>query len=172
MIKYFNVPADFRSETIDKYEELNEKYTESKVIETYGQVTIDNYIGSGRAYDLLPQVDLEALEKYIAYSRERGIGFNYTLNSTCMGNMEFTREGILKIIRFLDELHSRHIRFALSNVLRSKGKENHILIRWLESRAGIYTAVPLNRSYSNSNYQTKDRTSASEEVLIINYPLG
>ena len=61
MIKYFNVPADFRSETIDKYEELNEKYTESKVIETYGQVTIDNYIGSGRASDLLPQVALEAL---------------------------------------------------------------------------------------------------------------
>ena len=110
MIKYFNVPADFRSETIDKYEELNEKYTESKVIETYGQVTIDNYIGSGRAYDLLPQVDLEALEKYIAYSRERGIGFNYTLNSTCMGNMEFTREGILKIIRFLDELHRVGVR--------------------------------------------------------------
>ena len=110
MIKYFNVPADFRSETIDKYEELNEKYTESKVIETYGQFTIDNYIGSGRAYDLLPQVDLEALEKYIAYSRERGIGFNYTLNSTCMGNMEFTREGILKIIRFLDELHRVGVR--------------------------------------------------------------
>ena len=76
------------------------------------------------------------------------------------------------LLAFLDELHSRHIPFALSNVLRSKGKENHILIRWLESRAGIYTAVPLNHSYSNSNYQTKDRTSASEEVLIINYPLG
>ena len=110
-------------------EELNEKYTESKVIETYGQVTIDNYIGSGRAYDLLPQVDLEALEKYIAYSRERGIGFNYTLNSTCMGNMEFTREGILKIIRFLDELHRVGV-FSNSSFAAFNGDHPYASIRF------------------------------------------
>lgn len=73
------------------------------------------------------------------------------------------------LLAFLDKLHSKHIRFALSNVLRSKGKENRILTEWLEKNAGKYTAMPLNYSYSNSNYQTKDKTSASEEVLIINY---
>lgn len=73
------------------------------------------------------------------------------------------------LLAFLDELHSRHIRFALSNVLRSKGKENKVLIEWVEKNTDKYTVIPLNYSYSNSNYQTKDKTSVSEEVLIINY---
>lgn len=73
------------------------------------------------------------------------------------------------LLNFLDELNDRNIRFALSNVLRSKGKENHILIEWLDKSSDKYRAVPLNYSYSNSNYQTKDKASVSEEVLIINY---
>lgn len=73
------------------------------------------------------------------------------------------------LLVFLDNLNSKKIRFALSNVLRSKGKENTILIEWLNKNTDEYKVVPLNYSYSNSNYQTKDRTSVSEEVLIINY---
>lgn len=70
---------------------------------------------------------------------------------------------------FLDDLNSRNIRFALSNVLRSKGKENKILIEWLNKNNDKYRVIPLNYSYSNSNYQTKDKLSVSEEVLIVNY---
>lgn len=73
------------------------------------------------------------------------------------------------LLHFLDELSKHEIRFALSNVLRSKGKENRILIDWLNQNSGKYNVFPLNYSYSNSNYQTKDRSSASEEVLIVNY---
>ena len=73
------------------------------------------------------------------------------------------------LLSFLDELNDRNIRFALSNVLRSKGKENSILIEWLEKNAENFKAIRLNYSYSNSNYQTKDKTSSTEEVLIINY---
>ena len=110
MIKYFNVPADFNNTTIDKYADLNEKYTDSQVIETYGQITIGNRIGSGRAYDLLPQIDMNCLRKYIAYCKNKGIGFNYTLNTTCMGNMEFTPKGINKILEFLNELYRVGVR--------------------------------------------------------------
>ena len=74
-----------------------------------------------------------------------------------------------KTYSFLDELNDRNIRFALSNVLRSKGKENSILIEWLEKNAEKYKAIRLNYSYSNSNYQTKDKSSVTEEVLITNY---
>lgn len=74
-----------------------------------------------------------------------------------------------ELLSFLDELGGRGIRFALSNVLRSKGKENTILIQWLEKNADRYRAIPLHYSYSNSNYQTKDKTSPAEEVLIIDY---
>jgi len=73
------------------------------------------------------------------------------------------------LLQFLDALHNRNIKFALSNVLRSKGKKNLILINWLEKNKDKYKTIYLNYSYSNSNYQTKDKTSASEEVLIINY---
>lgn len=74
-----------------------------------------------------------------------------------------------ELLAFLDGLNKNNIRFALSNVLRSKGKENRILIDWLERNKGVYNPVPLNFSYSNSNYQTKDKSSRSEEVLIVNY---
>ena len=73
------------------------------------------------------------------------------------------------LLAFLDELHNRHIRFALSNVLRSKGKENRLLIEWLQKNSDKYTVLPLKHSYSNSNYQTKDKSSVTEEVLTINY---
>lgn len=67
----------------------------------------------------------------------------------------------------LDELNSRRIKFALSNVLSSKGKTNIILSDWLSRRE--YKVVHLNYSYSNSNYQTKDKSGFTDEILVINY---
>lgn len=105
-MKYFIVPADFKNSTIDKYDKQNEKYEHSKVIETYGQISVGNTLGSGRAGDLIPRVDLKGLEQYIKYSAQRGIAFNYTLNATCLGNEEFNEDGILEIKRFLDDLYN------------------------------------------------------------------
>ena len=73
------------------------------------------------------------------------------------------------LLAFLDRLDRRHIPFALSNVLRSKGRENAILLDWMARNRDRYRAIPLQISYSNSNYHTKDRLSPAEEVLIINY---
>ncbi len=72
------------------------------------------------------------------------------------------------LYKFLDKANEQGIRFALSNVLRSKGKENAILLKWLEDNPQ-YRTISLDYNYSNSNYQTKDRSSGSEEVLIVNY---
>ena len=73
------------------------------------------------------------------------------------------------LLTFLDSLTEHNIKFALSNVLRSKGKENRILIDWTNLNNARYKVIPLNYNYSNSNYHTKDKESGSEEVLIINY---
>ena len=73
------------------------------------------------------------------------------------------------LLEFLDQLQSKGIRFALSNVIRNKGKENRILMEWIRKNAGLYQMIKLDYSYSNSNYHTKDRTSSTEEVLIRNY---
>ena len=74
-----------------------------------------------------------------------------------------------ELLNYLDNLHERGIRFALSNVLHSKGKENKLLIEWINNNIGKYRVIYLNYTYSNSNYQTKDRTSKTDEVLIVNY---
>lgn len=73
------------------------------------------------------------------------------------------------LLNFLNDLHKNNIKFALSNVLRSKGKENSILIDWTQRNSDKYKVINLNYSYNNSNYQTKNKNEITEEVLIINY---
>lgn len=108
-MKYFDVPADFKKETIDGYYNLNQSYADSKVIETYGECTIGNGLGSGRPRDMVPMIDLKELEKYVEYSRKREIDFNYILNATCLGNKEFTEEGIREINLLLKRLYEMGI---------------------------------------------------------------
>lgn len=73
------------------------------------------------------------------------------------------------LLSLLDTLHHKNIRFALSNVLSSKGKTNEILLEWLEQNDDKYRVIDLNFNYANSNYQTKGKTNSSREVLIVNY---
>ena len=70
---------------------------------------------------------------------------------------------------FLDRASAQGIKFALSNVLSSEGKENILLNEWLEKNKDQENVVHLNFNYSNSNYQKKDRNTGSDEVLIKNY---
>lgn len=69
------------------------------------------------------------------------------------------------LLELLDKLNEKGIKFALSNVLTSKGKENSILIEWSKK----YNIHHLNYTYSNSNYHTKDKSNSTDEVLITNY---
>lgn len=73
------------------------------------------------------------------------------------------------LLAFLEKLDKKGIKFAVSNVLRSKGKENKILIDWLGKNKGKYITHNLSFDYSNSNYHTKGRKTNTEEVLITNY---
>ena len=74
-----------------------------------------------------------------------------------------------KLLAFIDRLTELKIRCALSNVLRNKGKENAILIEWLGRNKSKYIVHQLDYSYANSNYQTKDKTYSTQEVLVTNY---
>lgn len=74
-----------------------------------------------------------------------------------------------KILAILENLHQRNIKFALSNVLEHKGKENEILKNWVEKNNYLKVNY-LRADYSNSNYQTLVRKkNATVEVLITNY---
>lgn len=74
-----------------------------------------------------------------------------------------------ELLAFIDRLTKQKIRCALSNVLRSKGKENSILIEWLERNKSKYIVHQLDYSYANSNYHTKDKSDSSQEILVTNY---
>jgi DNA adenine methylase len=74
-----------------------------------------------------------------------------------------------QLLGILDDLDSRNIKFALSNVLDHKGKSNDILKSWVEKNSR-YKINYINFNYSNSNYRTIIRDkNASVEVLITNY---
>jgi len=109
-MKYYTMPADFKKETIDKYARLNQVYRDSRVKETYGNITAGNELESGRPVDILPEVDLKTLSSYIRYSRERNIDFNYTINASYMENREFTRQGVTAIYDFLSKLYDAGVR--------------------------------------------------------------
>lgn len=110
VVKYFSMPADFKLETIDRYAELNRKYEDARIIETYGQITNNNFMESGRSSDQLPPVDLENLKLYIRHSQAHNIDFNYTINGSFMQNKELTPEGVAEIKGFLHQLYGLGVR--------------------------------------------------------------
>jgi len=109
-MKYFSMPSDFKCETINRYDELNKTYDDSKVTETYGNITVGNVFGSGRLVSQMPKIDLNDLRKYIEYSRERGIDFNYTINAPTMQNKEFFPDSVRQIVDFLGTLYAAGVR--------------------------------------------------------------
>lgn len=74
-----------------------------------------------------------------------------------------------ELLDLLSLLNARGVRFALSNVLRHKGRTNDILASW--ANHGAYRVEHLKKNYAASSYHTLDRDkNGSDEVLIMNYP--
>lgn len=71
------------------------------------------------------------------------------------------------LLNYLEELDKKGIRFALSNVLESKGKKNVILSEWINQNKK-FKVIPLNYNYTNSNYHTR-KDGITKEVLVVNY---
>ena len=83
-------------------------------------------------------------------------------------NGGWTTDDEKDLLGFLDNLNDKKIHFALSNVIKNKGKTNMILENWLK-RNPKYKISHLDYNYANSNYHTKDKDKLCEEVLITNY---
>lgn len=131
-MKYFSVPADFSKASIDRYDELNRRYKDSRISETYGNLTRGNRFGCGRSISELPEVDFLELQDFIKYSRQKNIEFDYTLNTSHMMNREFTREGVRELKEFLRDLYEAGVRRitatlpSLIDVIRSSGYDFEI----------------------------------------------
>lgn len=73
----------------------------------------------------------------------------------------------LKLMEILQDLHEKGIKFALSNVIEHKGRQHRYLIDWATKNKFIIH--DLNINYNNCNYQNKNKTNNTREVLITNY---
>jgi collagenase-like PrtC family protease len=184
-MKYFSLPADFKKDTIDRYDELNRAYQDSKVKETYGNITTGLSLGSGRSVDLLPYIDLDDLQEYVEYSKERNIDFNYTINGTHMNNREFTQSGILEIVSFLKKIYKAGVRNvtvtlpSMIELIRSSGFDFRIKASTIcqitnpqkalaFKRMGVHRIVPdesLNRDLKTLK-RVRDCFGEEVEILI------
>ena len=82
-------------------------------------------------------------------------------------NGSWTNKDEIDLLNFLNKVNKLDFKFALSNVLSAKNKINVLLKEWIEING--YNCHSLLKSYSNSNYQRKNKNTISEEVLITNY---
>lgn len=73
----------------------------------------------------------------------------------------------IKLLYHLDKLNDKGCKFALSNVIKHKGKENVILREWSKNKK--YKIHYLNFNYNNSSYYRKNIDKPTIEVLITNY---
>lgn len=78
---------------------------------------------------------------------------------------KWTEDDEKDLLAFLDKLNKHGVKFALSNVLAHKGRQNTLLKEWAKK----YTTHYLNFNYQNANYQSKDKVQDTQEVLITNY---
>ena len=84
------------------------------------------------------------------------------------GNRGFTNWGEKQekeMYILMKKLNKKGVKFALSNVLIHKGKQNDLLIHFIKEE-NLYVHN-LDYSYKNSSYNTTNQ--ASSEVLITNY---
>ena len=71
----------------------------------------------------------------------------------------------LQLLKLLDYLNEKGVKFALSNVLTHKGMTNEKLVEWSKK----YNLKHIEKTYNNSSYQRKNKDKETQEVLILNY---
>lgn len=92
-----SVASNFKKDfipTIAKYKTVKE---------VYGKLSSD-FIGGGRSSYMISSVNKRSVEQHVNEAHKYGIRFNYLLNASCLGNVEFTKNGQRKIEKLLNWL--------------------------------------------------------------------
>lgn len=88
--------------------------SEFPVVEVYGKFAADA-VGGGRPSYMGTPLTKRDLATYVAELDRHSIDFNYLLNSSCLGNREWSRGWQRKLLRLLDQLATMGIkRFTVS----------------------------------------------------------
>jgi collagenase-like PrtC family protease len=93
-MRNFTIPTPYTPEFIEQLAELNSEYASGggRVLELYGSFQEGSF-NSARPAKYLPGVSREQFQRHVAQAREKGIAFNYLLNSPSYSNHEYTHDG-------------------------------------------------------------------------------
>lgn len=87
-------------------------------------------------------------------------------------NKDWDEDKEIELYEFLESCHRQELRWMLSNVTHNNGKENKILIEWLEKVQEKYKGeihvYYLDRDYKFCNYQRKN-AGKTVEIVVTNY---
>lgn len=89
--------------------DLVSQLAEFPVVEVYGKFPAD-VVGGGRPSYMGTALTKHDLVAYVAILNRHGIAFNYLLNSSCLGNREWSRRWQKKLLRLLESLGAMGIR--------------------------------------------------------------
>ena len=92
----FTLPVNWQDDYFEKIDFTG-------VSELYGKLRED-FTGGGKSSMAQAEPSKRMVVEYIKRAHIMGIKFNYLLNTTCIGNLEFTRKGYHRIRKLLDWL--------------------------------------------------------------------
>ncbi len=69
--------------------------------EVYGKLAHD-VVGGVRPAFLLPQISRQEAEEHVRNAHEKGIRFNYLINTMCLNNIHYSRKGYREIVELLE----------------------------------------------------------------------
>ncbi|PYG88019.1 collagenase-like PrtC family protease [Ruminiclostridium sufflavum DSM 19573] len=81
--------------------ELVKKLADLKVDEVFGSLRSTN-TGTAFASAVLPGVSYREAKEHVDYVHSLGMRFNYTMNTSCLGNNEYNPKGLTKILEDID----------------------------------------------------------------------
>jgi len=94
---------------------LLDKLENYPVHSVYAKLGSDIF-GGGRPSYLLPKITKQEAENHIRIAQSKGIQFNYLLNSSCLGNIEFTKKfnkEIMEHLEWLCEIGTSYVTVAI-----------------------------------------------------------
>ena len=80
---------------------LMEEFQGTCVEEVYGKLPSD-VIGGVRPAFLLPQINKKEAAVHVRYAQGKGIRFNYLINTMCLNNVHYSRDGYREIVKLLE----------------------------------------------------------------------
>jgi collagenase-like PrtC family protease len=128
----FSVATNFDGQLLERLEGF-------PVREVFGKLPRD-IVGGGRASYMLGRLSRRQLVRHVAAAGQRGIRFNYLLNSACLGNREFNRgfeRRLLALLDWLVEIGVGAVTVALPSLLEIVKRRHPSLY----VRVGVFARV-------------------------------